>query len=427
MTGYPTNCLSCTIGGVAPDSATFQLLDYGVVEKGVLSNGFRVGSDVEVTCRAVVQADTQANFSAALGAVAQFLRADRNDFIVKGVGGGTEFTLLAAVCADGGPHYESTLEAASGNDEAGIYRREFTFKVTGKTANGDSSNTPISSFKETIDTAPGGERVVTREGQFYSALTTLNYAQVLSEFKAAYPYPSWVVATKKETESPSSIVSYTLTAVEVLYPFDSPGIVDGEGSYRKDRDEQQRMTETWQFDLVTGEDAQTVYDQLRQYVTQDPEKIVRESLEYTLYRSNRTRMTFVVLGSASSDDLLEYSQKIRWVDNPATYRQITYPGAQPLLIQQDETYREIVQSGTATAIKKYLIAPDPLYPNALAEKPFKDWENVDLATRRVTWSYRMFVMGADGGTDIGDGGFNKDFQADVLERLQGPTFEGGGA
>lgn len=414
--GAFSNCISCSLGS-NPVSSSYQLSDYAVKANAVLENGSRIATEYQIDGEGWIEKTTQADYSAEIAAAIAAWSTDAQDFVITGVSGATEVSILAKNCIEGGPHFDCTLVKAGGSKDGGSgFRRNFNFTVKAKVAGTGSANS--FAYSQSVETSADGAQTITRKGS-YSGPSADGSAMLLA-FRLIYPLPGWVVTSVIEPDAFGSKGNYTFTATEVLNPFPlSVGtILDGEGSMKRSRDENYRMTQVWSFDFSFSGNPYSIQDGLRDYIADGADgPAVREELEFQLFRNNRLRASFTYLLSAENDGMLEYKQIIREQLNPDTFEQIAYEGASPALVKRPDEYRVIDQSGYAIGIGDFPDVPAPLYPDAHSQKPEIVYEEDGIVERKVSWHYVMFVDGSAG--DGNDGGFGVDFQQGDLNRPDG--------
>jgi hypothetical protein len=410
------NLLQCTVGGTS-----FQLDNYSLtIAPIVVANIGRTGSQISVKGKGWIEAASADELASTTTTQADTFQISGAAFSVSGVGGATEYSLSPAQCLDGGPHFTLTIEEQT---EALIKR--INFEVSARTV------LPTTGYTLNVTTRPDGLMSVQQDGQISGDGSTV--AAALSAFKAVYPPANWIISYKTTTDSLGLHINYSFTAVQLLVPYpsidQSNAIVDGEAQVRRDRDEQYRISTTYDYDLLITGDYLQVVDDLRSLAMQDEENysssddgaddsqeavVLKESVSVTIYKEARVRATFNFLRGGDGNKLLNWTQTIDFVDDQDIYQIQQYNGADAVLIQQPSTMQRILQSGQATGLGAFPMAPDPIIEDAYIEEPRITLVAVNSIECQTSWN---FLMASDDDFDLSD-------YTDQLVRPSDPSFYG---
>lgn len=91
---------------------------------------------------------------------------------------------------------------------------------------------------------------------------------------------------------------------------------------------------------------------------------------------------------ALDPDLVEFRQDIT-IYPGQPYDQVTFFGLNPILVQQQKEYNVIVQTGYAVGWQKIPVAPSPVFPTQLLERPQITVSQIDALRWRRSWTYVM--------------------------------------
>jgi hypothetical protein len=378
----------------------------------------RAGTTIALSGTGFIQSDNAADFLAVIQALTTYAQSSGSDFTIKGDNSSTLYQILASQCLDGGPHVGFKILQA-GN--APYYRR-VTFTVHAATA-----ALLVSSFKFKIATKVDGLKVFTQSGtvsgpgaQVYFGIT------ILPGFLAAYPAGLWETSYSIDTPYAAVTIAkqlqcrYTLSATQLAnaLPFVLGfSIVQGEVSRRSERDDQQRKTLVYDYDLVfKGFGYQSIVDSLRSLL--DANSVTHESSSYSSIKQQRLRCSFTVLASGSGDDLLTWNESIQIVNADDVYEVRSYPGADPIAVLRPTTLARVLQHGSATALGAYPEAPGPVL-HTHEQQQEVTCDDLNNYEKRTTWSYKMIDLD-DADPDISQ-------WLAAIARPQNPPFYGGGS
>lgn len=389
----------CTLGGT-----DFQLEDLTWSESPRIKRGVgRFGTSVRVDGTGWMEAASASDFATKLGATAAAFRVSGEDFRVFGLGGNLYRELLAAQVNDGGPFVGFEELPGIGDSGAGL-KRHYRFTVEAETGT-DFGGDPVEpGFEERWETRADGLHVVTRSGQLEQSNVTQHFlGAILPAFRLTFPTPPWIVTHEYTVDEPNRVLSYRITATEHRAPLPNltvalAGVRDGEGVYRKQRDEQLRLREIYEWDLLIKGDWTFITDTLRSAITAAPplgqgRVIIREQIDVTLFREVRLHAVFEVLSGAELNDLLDWNQSVA-IDSGPAQEELNYLGAGPLLARGEERFIRVTQAGRAVGAGRWPIEAAPLVPAALVEQRPVQFNLLDVVQRETSWSYVMAVGSA---------------------------------
>lgn len=373
--------LRCSYGGtVLP--VTLVDWDHGT---SVVTPG-KPARRAAITCDAWIDATDYTDLQAKIEAVVAALSVAGKDFKIF-EGSVVQGQILAADCKDGGPHVDINIDRGL-TTAAGV--KAFKFSVSGETASDDS-------YQESIVTRPDGLREITRTGEVSELDGVTFEASALAAFLVAYPRTLWIHSHKIDRDVPGSSVKYSLQARELRDPL--PAIagnmtdlaVEGTGTYRVERDEQMRLSTTWDFNLLMTGDYAQMLAYLRLQVTTASGLILSESYQVTLHTETRLSASFRTLKGGNGNALTAWSQRLALTGNDTTFGIRQYIGPDPILVRNPKTIRRLVQSGSAEGIDAYIKAPPPLYPDDLLEAPNVEYAWINETVRQTSWTYVMAI------------------------------------
>jgi hypothetical protein len=191
-------------------------------------------------------------------------------------------------------------------------------------------------------------------------------ASVLPDFKGRYPLPGWVIEQKYDTaqDGNKSKLSYTLTATQTAGPLTAGGgvqAVEGEVTKTVDRDEQQRLTTVWSYDLLTEGDPAAL--------------LHRHPPGRPVDRAEGVGRDHAGQGAPPPRQLHGPDQRVRIQadelagkpGDPAglpDLRGQVYVGANPVVVQQPRGIEVLRQRGSAIGEGAWLQAPAPLFDSS---------------------------------------------------------------
>jgi hypothetical protein len=396
--------LQCSMG-----SASMQLLDYQVRYEPIINAAAglltgRIGTRLTVSGEGYIEeTGTAAGDLAALWAVKAAFR-DGQNFTITGPGG-VAVSILAARCTAGGPHI--TLEIANGREVRFTLTAEQGV-VTGGIGSGQDLPVPptaedgsddLTPFPFKVTVRPGGNRTISASGELRGP-NTLNrfYLGVVGSFKAEYPPASWAHGYEYEMAEGQDVLKYSLTAEEHVGGLPVAGslvAVEGEGTRRTEIDEQNRVTETWDFSLALGAgDPQGMIDLLRRGVRGT---ILRESAQVTLIKERRLIMSITTTRAADGSFLVSWMQRFSILKEKETYEEKRYPGCTPILVRKPTAMARVTQSGEAVGVDQWPQPPEPVLPESMLEQPEVSHEWSSRSERKTTWNYVMAFGAEDQG------------------------------
>lgn len=385
--GQFDSLLRCTLGGTH-----FQLEDYiASVDPIVRSGSGRVGLTKRVQGTGWIEATTAADFASRLDDAQSKLAISDEDFRVYGLNGTVEYQITAAECVDGGPH--AGFELLGNLDESGCYRK-IRFTVEGATAGTPNTGDGVSLYQERIDTAASGQRRVTRTGELNRANAVAYFdASILPPFRSNYPLPNYVVSFSREFDERQQRLKYTLTADALATPLPQASgvnVVDGVPNRSFSRDEQDRVTIRYDFDLILDSvNYQPVLDAIRSPVS-TMGLITRESASFDATKELRLRASFELL-RGDGTDLLAWKQSFDITDPRDIWRIVTHPASQAFLVKAAPGMRVLVQQGTAVGAEQWPAPATPAYADSLVAEPIVRFEYGNNIERITTWTYMMAV------------------------------------
>ncbi len=393
MADVETDFQRCSIGG-----ANFVLLEYTFDKEPVTEeNRGRVRWKVSLKGKGEVRGTNHADLSAKVAAVAAALAPSGQNITIFGFGDIAEVSLIGAQCINNGPHIGISL----GTYEA-PFRRTFNFTVTAETVSGGLTGTampgetaPAESYEQSIKYSPTGLRTVSRKGDVNGVAATNYFLQSsLAQAREQFPLPKWVLTHTYSASSTSQglKVTYTIEAIELAMPLPSADgntfAVDGDATKRVDRDDQMRKTTVLEIDVAVRGDPMALVDHVRQQYLAG-KAIMRETMQFTIIREPRVRMSFTVLEGGDGSTLLNFSQRLSVTKGEdAVYSTKLFPGCEPLLLQNPKGVIQIVQSGSATGAGEFPQVPAPIHDVHMSP-PKIDYEDTSRFEKRVTWSYTM--------------------------------------
>jgi hypothetical protein len=397
--------LSCSAGGT-----TLQLAGFSYDEKPIVDGGGRTGTDVAAELSGWVAGTNQADLAAGLAATIAAVRAaDGQDFTVTDLSGNLVWRISAAACREGGPHLDLRVEDQR---QANPLRRDLKLSVKAKCGAGgpdpgdgdpDYEEPATDVYRSTLEVGPDGLRTYTRAGEISgpAGAAAALLANTIAAFEAAWPWPNWVRRRRSEQTTDGGVITYSLTARETAAPLKSapaPGAakaVEGSTTYRRDRDEQMRLVETFTYDLLIGPEGTP--RQIEGAIRPTTATILRESWEEVGISERRIRAEYVVLSAANADDLLDWSQSWSGPGTEAmpeiTVIEYADQGHDPVLVWTGKRAMRYTQRGRAVAVGRYLRPAAPLFPGDMEKLPRIERQPINAVERETTWEYQFVFSG----------------------------------
>ena len=384
-------------------SLPMQLESYSYAETPIVEDGLgRTLTAIKAEGTGFLDTVDETTLAAAIAAISAVTTVSGTPLTITGIGGVVQHQVLPPTCVDGGPHVGfDVLEQNSS-----VHHREIKFTLSAKTIGSSALNV----YKKRIVTLPDGRERVTQTGSLSGGNVQALFASiVLQPFLLGCPPGLFVTTTEVEYPAGGNGSSsgvqcrYTLTAMELASQLPAGGItvgaVDGTVVFRQDRDEQQRLLTTTEYDLqLSTTNWSEIYTIVRPTPTANAQ-IIRESCAFTSVRELRLRASFQVLSSAENAGLLNYRREITLTTGDS-FEEITYPGIAPIAVQKATIFPRLRDQGSATGIGAFPTAPDPLLDTD--EQPrVITLTDVSEAEKQTTWNYQQLVT--DGSTpSIGD-------------------------
>jgi len=398
MPGFDlSTLLSCSYG-----TSAFQVENVSVDSVPVVkANEGRTGTKITVQIDGYISADDPADLTTALTAAYANLGIDGQDCVVSGINGNPLLALYAAQCADGGPHIEWNCKPGGTP-----IRMDFRLKVHGEIRGIGNPPSAVDTWKLSTHVRVDDLKEIVRTGEV-SGVSAPSYflSVVLPQFEQAFPDPNWVTEYVYESsgDANKTKASYRTSARQTATPLPNSGLaeaVDGDSSTRIERDEQQRLVTTYDYDLVIVGSPTDMLTWLRNSVMQQAtaanQIIWKESSSTTYIRERRLRASFVTLQAGGGNPLMNFSQSLEINTFSDTYEVKTYAGADPIVVQRPSTVETLTQSGSATCQGAYLKAPTALYLTYL-EPPDVRYEDLgDGVQYRTSWKYVVYTAGGGG-------------------------------
>jgi hypothetical protein len=357
----------------------------------------RVGTTLRCRGEGFLSTTDQPSMAAAIAALASATSYSGIPFILNGLGGGQLYSIYPAACLEGGPHIGFEL---LDDDKSNATYQRVRFTVEAKTPAGANYN----SFLLRTHTGPDGLQRVSQTGVLVGSNVQATFTGVvLPAWRQSYPAASWV--TDYEVEYPyggnaiaTQLTSnYSLTAQQLAGEL--PGgatVVEGEMTTRIERDEQQRLTSVYDYDLLlSGGDYSAIVTSLRPDPGQN--QIIRESSSFSSVKQLRLRCSFSVLASADQgSSLLDWTQTLSVTQDDDSYEIVSYPGAAPIVVQRPQTLPRVSQTGSATGLGVFIREPDAVLDD-YEHPPQLGYVDVSNYEKKTTWNYQMVQTD---GTDL---------------------------
>lgn len=368
-------------------STSFQLMDYSVRETPVTKDGLgQTGTKVTVQGDGWVEAADAASLTAAIAAMLAGFRIVGKNVTITGLGGAVEYQLLAASCVDGGPFVEIEIQLQQQRGEALVKPVRFT--ANGSTAPSGGTTNLVDQFKVETTTRPDELRGITYSGEVLGPGAVGQYVDgILPALLAQYPDSDWTHSDKFSTNAKQDKVDWQVTFVELAAPLPDAvdaTAVDGEGTIRREGDEQMRLVTEIGFDLLVEGDPTALLTSIR------PTEgvILKESSEITQFRERRLRASFTTLSGRDGNDLLNWEQTLEHEKEVTPLRVVTYPNGEPVFIL-DVQPAYVTQRGRAIGAGQYPQAPEPFWPDQLVDRPKIIHTPLNAAEFQVEWMYRF--------------------------------------
>ena len=378
-------------------SLPMQLSSYSYAETPIVEEGLgRTGTAIKADGLGFIDTADETALAAAVAALSTVTTVSGTPLSITTLGV-VQHQVLPPACVEGGPHvgFEVLEENSS------IHHREIKFSLNAKTIGTGTLNV----YKLRIVTLPDGRERAVQTGSLSGPnVQSIFVRLVLAAFYRLYPPGLFVTTSDVEYPAGGNGVSsgvqcrYTLTAVELASQLPAggvgEGIVDGTARVRAERDEQQRLITSYDYDLaLSTANWSQIYTQLRPTASNNAQ-IVRESSSFTSVRELRLQASFQVLSSAENSGLLNYRRSVTLTQGD-TYEEIAYAGIKPIAIQKPTTFPRVRDEGSATGIGAFPQAPDALLD--VDEQPQSvTLTDVSEAEKQTTWNYQQMVT--DGST-----------------------------
>lgn len=396
MGDFP-NIIAANYGTSAFSVESCELTEEPIMKK----DQGRVGIRLACKVNGYISADTPADLTTRLAAAYADLLVAGRDFTVTGINGAPLLTILAADCLDGGPYVKYRMTQSS------PLTQDFEFVVLADQPPPDNHSPTDPSNKYKVDTKvrPDGLTIVTWTGEIAGQNTPAYFFNTIVPAGInAFPSPNWVTewSYSNSTDANQSHLQYTFTATQMAAPLPRPPgavSVQGEETIRTEVDEQLRKTVVYEYDLLLYPDGD--WGSAVKTLRGNAEAalgltVYRETATVTQVREIRLKATFSFLTTGGDNPLIAWEQSIESEGSEQTYEIKRYIGADPVAVEQPSNVNILVQSGSATAVAKFVRAPSPRYLT-LVEPPKITYRNTgDETTYRTTWAYRMYVSGANG-------------------------------
>jgi hypothetical protein len=389
--GAYDNLLRCTVGGTS-----FQLEDYELRKSPIIKAGIgRTGIEVALQGVGWVESsDSPSDFATKVADAHGKLLVSGQDFSIHNFDAKV-FEVLAAHCADVGPHIGfEQLPGSEGN--LLLYRFRFELSAI-LTADFGGGTTAASLYEESIQTAADGLRRVTRRGEFsINGASAVFLNTIVPAFRLIYGVPQWVVSHEYETDAADRTLSYTITANELRSPLPSAdaNVVDGDGRIFTERDEQSRLTTTWDFRLILSDgNYQPVIDAVRAEIAAKG-AIVRERVQVMRFARMELILIYEQLRSGENNNLLNWEATLEILNEQMIWEVPYVPGVSmdPEIIKVGTAGPvHLVQSGYAVGYRAWPKAPDPLFPDDLEAAASVKYSVANDFERVTAWNYQMVL------------------------------------
>lgn len=378
-------------------SADFTLTDYSVQDDSVSDGLLQIQRKIVVTADGYIDGSDAADFAAKLDALRTAFQVPGQSLTITGLGGQTEYSLLAPACLDGGPYASFTQQPGQ---KGTAWQRWFQIKIEAVLGIKDSSDPnknpgKISDTRKAkVQTRADGVRRIEYTGKMAGPDCSPYFeAAVMDQLRQQYPWPDWIISVERDGNPNDTRLDYTLRVEQTVDPLygadDNNRAMDGTASIRVERDEQMRQIRTLSFDLLVIGDPEVIRSQV---IRPNGQTILRESYEITLIREQRLRATFVILESGEGNDLLDWSQSVDWEGGGQTVRIVEYDGVKSIPVYDSKnTLFKVTISGRAVGLGRYPTPPDVTNLNGMLQlaKPTYRHEPVNQAERAVTWNYQL--------------------------------------
>jgi hypothetical protein len=384
--------------------AQFQLRTYMPRWTPIIKDGVgRVGTDFYMTGEGWIEAATPADFATAVQSVRDAFNVSGQPVVVYGLGSVELFRINPAECMEAGPHIG--MELLDQSDDAGLMQR-VKYTVNAKLMVKDAGGQTVAeSYRVTQEKSPDDTLKVTYAGTLTGPSARGVFTGTTEPgFRLLYDPLDWVETIRFDASSNDTDIKYTISFEQLAEPLATgplsgvePGlIVDGVSSYRASRDDQQRKTENYSWDLLLAtSDAQPIIDQIRNAKRGEDNKVLTplsESVEISGLRQRRLRAEYTYLSSGSGDLLLEFEQTITVDDENNSLAALTYPGLDPVFYQGERQPRAASQTGRARSVGKFFKPPATFFDPKYLARPGKFSRRVlDGVQWEVSWEYQ-FVL-----------------------------------
>jgi hypothetical protein len=416
----------CTYGGEA-----FQLKDYVLTSETTFGpGGKRTGTKVRVTGTGYVEATDAADLTAKLESIREAFQVDGADLVITGLGGGVQVEILAAQTTKSGPHVERFELGESAGWPALV--KPVSFAIFADQPTLGTGGVPVDTYAVTTATRSDRLRQIGYAGELSGPDASAHFRTVVLPQRFALfglvpppgstggtggtggggaggggtgPTPSsgqagrWVPDYEDEVNDAGDVLRYRMTfteleeAIPAAYLDAEIGVVDFEYTFSADRDDQMRLVETRQYDVLLTGNGYTLVRQLR---PEPPIVVLRESVRHTSYRERRVQATFVTLAAGDGNDLLEWRQTVSYdrTEDPV-FQAVEYEGLPPVLLRKIRPVQRARQSGRAVGLGKFPKAPPPVWGTAnYAASPRVERNDLSNFEKETTWTYEYVFNGA---------------------------------
>lgn len=383
------NIHRCTLG-----TSAFQLVDFKWREQPLSRVGLVVFK-VAIEGHGYIAGDSPADLTSKLASVAESFRTPGQSFEVFGLGGGSLVALNAADCTGGGPL--AGFELMEGMRDPPL-TRSFRFTLQAERVASPMPGTPPGEdvpAERRLRTRPDGLRDVAWAGTMSGADLEARFIRLREKFRQSYPWRRWVMQYEFEQNAAGDFARVLIGANETAYELPGPDgddgrpmVRDGDGVLRTERDEQMRLTRTWEYDVLVVGDPMRVRDKLRADVTAlivDGGVILREAVTFDLVQ-NRMRLSLETLAGGNGNALMNWTQSFRFVEPVETHEVVPFSSGDPVIIKKPPGIGRLVQTGMAVGAGVWILPPGKALEMEM-EQPEIAYTHLNQTERQTTWTY----------------------------------------